>query len=56
MLEKTEIINTLKQIHEDVFCFYCECCRLDGECPENVDDKVCNRFKKIIDEIESRLE
>lgn len=55
-MEKKEIVETLKQIHEDVFCFYCECCRLDGECPENIEDKTCTKFQKIIDEIEKRLD
>jgi hypothetical protein len=55
-MNKKEIIDTLNNIYEDVFCDYCEYCKLDGDCECSIEEKTCNKFKQVIQEIEERLE
>lgn len=55
-MKKIAIIQTLKEIQEQVFCDYCEYCRLSGECPQPLEQKTCNIFKKVIEDFEKRLD
>lgn len=56
MVNKIKIIDDLKSIQEEVFCDYCEYCRLSGDCTGAIDKKPCNMFKKVIEEFEKRLD